>query len=71
MYEFALKDKYKFDKLCAYTFKDNGKTFFNSDEKDIEELDKDLENLCEKIRNHEFEPRENKFCVNCIFKFCC
>jgi len=71
MYEFALKDKYKFDNLCAYTFKDNGKTFFKSDEKDIEELDKDLEILCEKIRNHEFEPRENKFCVNCIFKFCC
>ena len=71
MYEYALKDKYKFDNLCAYTFKDNGKTFFNSTEKDIEELDKNLELICEKIENHEFEPEENKFCSLCIFKFCC
>jgi len=71
MYEYALKDKYKFDNLCAYTFKDNERTFFNSNKNDIQELDKKLEVICEKIRNHKFEPIENKFCTHCIFKFCC
>ena len=71
MYEYALKDKYKFDNLCAYTFKDNNKTFFNSNEKEIEELDKNLELICEKINNQDFDPKQNKLCPLCIFKFCC
>lgn len=71
MYEYALKDKYKFDKLCAYTFKDKQKTFFDSKPEDIEELDKNLENLCDKINEHEFTPKESNFCTHCGFKFCC
>lgn len=71
MYEYALKDKYKFDKLCAYTFKDKQKTFFDSGPEDIEELDKNLENLCDKINEHKFGPNENNFCLHCAFKFCC
>lgn len=71
MYEYALKDKYKFDKLCAYTFKDKQKTFFDSKPEDIEELDKNLENLCDKINEHEFTPKESNFCAHCGFKFCC
>ena len=71
MYEYALKDKYKFDKLCAYTFKDREKTFFDSNSQDIEELDEKLENLCDKITKHEFSPKKSHFCKQCIFKFCC
>ena len=71
MYEYALKDKYKFDKLCAYTFKDKQKTFFDSKPEDIEELDEKLENLCDKITKKEFIPKESHFCTQCVFKFCC
>ena len=71
MYEYALKDKYEFDKLCAYTFKDREKTFFNSNSQDIEDLDEKLENLCDKITKHEFTPKESHFCKQCVFKFCC
>ncbi|ADZ09868.1 UvrD/REP helicase [Methanobacterium lacus] len=71
MYEYALKDKYKFDKLCAYTFKDKQKTFFDSKPEDIDELDKNLEKLCDKINEHEFTPKESNFCTHCGFKFCC
>ena len=71
MYEYALRDKYKFDNLCAYTFKDNERTYFSSNESDIEELDNNLGVICEKIGKQEFEPKQNKFCSLCIFKFCC
>ena len=71
MYEYALKDKYKFDKLCAYTFKDRKKTFFDSKSSDIEESDKKLEILCDKITKHEFNPKKSHFCKQCVFKFCC
>jgi len=71
MYEYALKDKYKFDKLCAYTFKDNEKTYFNSEEKDLEDIDEKLEIICDKISNHEFKPRKNEFCHACLFNFLC
>jgi len=71
MYEYALKNKYNFDKLCAYTFKDKGKTYFQSDKNDKEEIDMKLEDICEKIDNHEFEPQENEFCHVCLFKFLC
>jgi len=71
MYDYALKDKYHIDKLCAYTFKDKAKTYFETDEKDLEELDSKLENICEKIINEEFDPKENEFCPQCIFNFCC
>lgn len=71
MYEYALKDKYKFDKLCAYTFKDNEKTYFKSDAKNMDEVDQKLEDICKKIDNHEFEPKENDFCGACLFKFLC
>ncbi len=71
MYDYALKDKYHIDKLCAYTFKDKAKTYFETNEKDLEKLDSKLENICEKITNEEFDPKENEFCPQCIFNFCC
>ena len=71
MYEYALKDKYKFDKLCAYTFKDKQKTFFDSKPEDIKELDEKLEDLCDKITKKDFIPKESHFCAQCVFKFCC
>lgn len=71
MYEYALKDQYNFDKICAYTFKDRKRTYFDSDSDDIDEMNEDLDDICEKISNQEFEPRRNEFCHLCVFKFCC
>lgn len=71
MYEYALKDSYQFDRVCAYTFKDRKKTYFDCDEDDYCQLNDDLEDICEKISNQEFEKRKNEFCHLCTFKFCC
>lgn len=71
MYQYALKDHYNFDKVCAYTFKDREKTYFVINEDDINELDENLEDICERISDQRFEPQENDFCHLCIFKFCC
>jgi DNA helicase-2/ATP-dependent DNA helicase PcrA len=71
MYQYALKDRYKFDKLCAYTFKDKQKTFFKATPDDIKELDKNLDLICDKISKEQFQPKENKLCAHCVFKFCC
>ncbi len=69
LYELALQDKYKFDKICAYTFKDNKRVYFETG--NTEHLESQLENICENINNEKFEPQENKFCSLCVFKFCC
>lgn len=69
LYELALQDKYKFDRKCAYTFKDNKKVYFETGE--TEYLKVELENICDNIHNGKFEPQKNKFCSLCVFKFCC
>ena len=69
MYEYALKSKYNIDKICAYTFKDNKRVYF--DPCDPEDLNKTLGNICANISSENFEPLENSFCSKCIFKFCC
>lgn len=69
MYKYALKNKYKIDKLCAYTFKDNKRVYF--DQCDPEDLNKTLRDICENISCENFEPLENSFCSKCVFKFCC
>ncbi len=71
IYEYALQDRYEIDKLCAYTFDDNDKTYFETTDEDIRMMSRKLEKICDKISNEEFEPKENKFCKLCIFKFCC
>lgn len=71
MYNYALKDKYPIDRLCAYTFKDKEKTYFEKDEREYGELDNKLEDICEKITDEEFDPKKNEFCHLCIFNFCC
>lgn len=71
MYQYALKDQYKFDNVCAYTFKDREKTYFEVNEDDLNELDENLEDICGKISDQQFKPQENDFCHLCIFKFCC
>lgn len=69
LYELALQDKYKFDKIGAYTFKDNKRVYFETG--NTEKLEAQLETICENINNEKFEPQENKFCSLCVFKFCC
>ena len=71
MYDYALKDKYAIDKLCAYTFKDKSKTFFEINVKDFKELDTKLSDICKRISDEEFDPKENEFCSQCVFNFCC
>ena len=69
MYEYALKSKYNIDKLCAYTFKDNNRIYFEPC--DPEDLKETLGDICENITRENFEPHENTFCSKCVFKFCC
>lgn len=69
MYEYALKSKYNIDRICAYTFKDNKRVYF--DPCDPEDLNKTLGDICENISSENFEPLKNSFCSKCVFKFCC
>ena len=69
MYGYSLKSKYNIDKLCAYTFRDNNRIYFEPG--DPEGLREILGDVCENISRENFEPLESSFCSNCIFKFCC
>ncbi|MEN6554083.1 MAG: ATP-dependent DNA helicase [Methanobacterium sp.] len=71
MYEYALKEKYKLDKLCAYTFKDNEKTYFHNKKEEMNEFEGKLHDVCDNITKENFYPNKSKFCSLCIFKFCC
>ena len=71
MYEYALKQKYNINKLSAYTFKDNQKTYFRTKKGEMNDLKEKLTSICDNISEENFYPKKNKFCSLCIFKFCC
>jgi len=68
-YEYALSDKYKFDKLTAYTIKDNERTSFKPDPE--QRIKNKIENIVDSIKNEKFKPKENYFCKFCIFQSLC
>ncbi|MGB9845516.1 ATP-dependent DNA helicase [Methanothermobacter tenebrarum] len=68
-YEYALSDKYKFDKLTAYTIKDNERTSFKPDPE--HRIKNKIENIVDSIKNEKFKPKENYFCKFCIFQSLC
>ncbi len=71
VYEYGLKGKYNFDKLCAYQFEENKKTYFEPNRVDYTEISDEMENICKKIEMEHFEPLESGLCSQCFFKFCC
>ena len=71
VYEYGLKGKYNFDKLCAYQFEGNKKTYFEPNGVDYTEISEEMENICKKIEMEHFEPSESGLCSQCFFKFCC
>lgn len=68
-YEYALSDKYKFDKLTAYTITDNERTSFKTGPK--HKIKNKIAAIVDSIKNEKFEPKENRFCKLCIFKGLC
>lgn len=68
-YEYALSDKYKFDKLTAYTIKDNERTSFKPDPE--QRIKNKIEEIVDSIKNEKFKPKENYFCKFCIFQSLC
>lgn len=70
VYEYGLKGKYKFDKLCAYRFEENQSTYFepNNGNGDVGH---EIEDMCKKIEMEQFDPVNTGICSHCFFKFCC
>jgi DNA helicase II / ATP-dependent DNA helicase PcrA len=71
IYEYALKNKQKINKLCAYTFKDNKKTYFKSNNEVLRDIDSELEDVIDSIKKEKFDAKKNAFCDKCAFKFAC
>lgn len=70
IYEYGLQKKYNFDKMCAYHFDSNDKTYFPR-EKDFHEIESHIQDICQGINNKEFIAIPSTRCVNCYFSFCC
>lgn len=69
IYDYALKEEYQFDKLCAYHFTSGDKTYFQSeDNEDIKTL---IENICNQIGREEFKRSKTALCESCFFNFLC
>lgn len=68
-YEYALSDKYKFDKLTAYTIADNERTSFEPDPE--YKIKYEIEDMVDSIRMGKFEAKETYFCRFCIFQGIC
>lgn len=68
-YEYALSDKYNFDKLTAYTIVDNERTSLEPDPE--YKIKYKIEDIVDSIRRGEFEARETYFCRFCIFQGVC
>ncbi len=70
IYEYGLQKKYNFHKMCAYHFDSNDKTYFPR-EKDFQEIEAHIQDICTGINNHQFPAIPSTRCVNCFFSFCC
>lgn len=78
MYNIALNNRYDkpIKKICAYTFKDNEKTFFNNSEQDLQATKGLISEVSEAIESKQFERKWNSnFCESqagkCDFYYLC
>ncbi|MCK9151669.1 ATP-dependent DNA helicase [Methanobacterium alcaliphilum] len=70
IYDYCLKEKYGFDKLCAYHFFTNEKTYFTKNN-DYNEIRSQIDAVCSGINNEIFHPAPSSHCRDCFFSFCC
>jgi DNA helicase-2/ATP-dependent DNA helicase PcrA len=71
LYQYALRHKYKINRLAAYTFKDNKKKYYKSNDEVLFNVEDKLKEMAKNIADEKFEPKKNAFCSKCTFKFCC
>lgn len=71
IYNYALKDEYKFDRLCAYHFSSCDRTYFDLDDEGLKNTAKLIEKICDQIGKEEFERSKTALCSSCFFKFLC
>lgn len=71
IYNYALKDEYQFDKLCAYHFSSCDKTYFESDDEELEDTEDLIDKICGQIGKEEFERSKTALCRSCFFNFLC
>jgi len=71
IYEYALENEFKINKLSAYTFLDNKKTYFKTNKEILKDVGKELNTIITGIRKEDFNPKKNPFCGKCPFKFTC
>lgn len=71
IYNYALKEEYQFDKLCAYHFSTCKRTYFESDEEDLKSTRELIENICTRINKEEFSRSKTALCESCFFNFLC
>ena len=69
VYQYALRDRYRFDRLSAYVIKDSERISFDPDE-EFNVKDR-INSAVEGIRSESFEPRRNQFCSHCVFMDFC
>jgi len=68
-YEYALRDRYSFDRLSAYAIRDSMRISFDAD-RDFRVRER-IDRTVDRIRNELFEPRRNPFCSRCAFRNFC
>lgn len=68
-YEYALRDRYRFDKLSAYAIKDSMRISFESDRKF--KVRERIKRTVKMMKDEYFEPRRNPFCSRCVFRAFC
>jgi len=71
IYEYAMRNKHKINKLCAYAFKDNKRIYFKSNNEVLIDMDKKIKDIIQNIKDEKFESKKNEFCDKCAFKFAC
>lgn len=70
LYEYGLQKKYNFNKMCAYHFDSNDRTYYPP-EKDFQNIEAHIQSICQGINNEEFSAIPSRRCVNCFFSFVC
>lgn len=71
IYNYALKDEYQFDKLCAYHFSNCDRTYFDLDDEDLESTKDLIDKICGQINQEKFEKSKTTLCKSCFFNFLC
>ncbi len=68
MYDYCLGDKYKINKLCAYTLMDQEITEFMPEKENIKKF---LRRMADRMNKESFEKNNGALCKICDFSFCC